>query len=65
MRNGGWHQVDGREYNRKNDDEDWEFKNMKFTHQFFKGSSYSNVYLDWIVKIEGNIISTMWVMLKN
>jgi len=50
--NGGWHPVDGREYNRRNDDEDRGFNNIKVTLPFFKGSSDPNEYLDWIVKLE-------------
>ncbi|KAG5586557.1 hypothetical protein H5410_046991 [Solanum commersonii] len=50
--NGGWHPVDGREYNRMNDDEDRGFNIIKITLPFFKGSSDSNEYLDWIVKLE-------------
>ncbi|KAH0642518.1 hypothetical protein KY290_034100 [Solanum tuberosum] len=50
--NGGWHPVDGREYNRRNDDEDRGFNNIKVTLPFFKGSSDPNEYLYWIVKLE-------------
>ncbi|KAH0679285.1 hypothetical protein KY284_020370 [Solanum tuberosum] len=50
--NGGWHPVDGREYYRRNDDEDRGFNNIKVTLPFFKGSSDPNEYLDWIVKLE-------------
>ncbi|KAG5617300.1 hypothetical protein H5410_017124 [Solanum commersonii] len=40
--NGGWHSIDGREYNQRNDDEDRGFNHIKVTLPFFKGSSDPN-----------------------